>query len=427
MRKKLTPAFVRDVTPADIQNDEAASDNEKKPDAHVFIWDTETRGFGLLVLPSGQRRYVVQYRAQRRSKRLTFRPGLTLTDARKEAKAVLGAVAKGGDPMEDRRQQEGAASNTLKAVAEEYFKREGNKLRSAAWRKAAFERLIYPVLGARQIDTIKRSEIVILLDKIEDERGPSMAHLALAFLSKLFNWHASRDDDFLSPVRRGMGRIKPAEHARDRVLTDDELRAVWRAAESTPGPFGSFIRFTLLTATRRSEAAEMVREELSADGIWIIPAARMKAKQEHVLPLSPAALAILNNMPNLGRYIFTSSGRRPITGFTNFRVMLNAAVLAELRKLDPEAKPLPNWTIHDLRRTARSLMSRAGIHPDIAERVMAHTIGGVRGVYDRYAYIEEKRHALTALAAQIDRIVNPADNVTSLDERRARGVSQVPA
>src|SRR5262249_10187050 len=155
------------------------------------------------------------YRAQRRSRRLTFKPGLTLTEARKEAKAKLGEVARGGDPMAERRRQEGVATNTLKAVTEEDFKREGNKLRSAQWRKAAFERLIYPALGSRQIDTIKRSEIVRLLDNVEDERGPQMAHSALAFLSKLFNWHASRDDDFLTPIRRGMGRIKMRERARD--------------------------------------------------------------------------------------------------------------------------------------------------------------------------------------------------------------------
>jgi hypothetical protein len=218
MRKKLTAAFVSNVTPASIPNVEAASDKEKQPGAHVVIWDTEQRGFGLLVLPSGEKRYVVQYRAQGRSRRLTFKPGLTLTDAHKEAKAVLGAVAKGIDPMAERRRQEGAASNTLQAITEEYLKREcgmkrdadgkamfSGKLRSAEQRLRVFERLIYPVLGDRQIDTVKRSEIVRLLDKIEDERGSSMAHLALAFLSRVCNWHASRDDDFLSPIRRGMG------------------------------------------------------------------------------------------------------------------------------------------------------------------------------------------------------------------------------
>jgi integrase len=400
MRQKLTPAWVANVKPK--------ATNE-------IYWDTEQRGFGLLVLPSGERRYVVQYRAFRRSRRMTFKPGLTLTEARKEAKAVLGAVAKGGDPMAERRRQEGAATNTLKAIAEQYFKREGDKLRTANARKATFERLIYPALGSRQIDTIKRSEIVHFLDKIEDERGPQMAHAALAFLSKLFNWHASRDDNFLTPIRRGMGRVKMKETARDRVLSDNELRIIWRAAEAMKGPFGRFIRFTLLTATRRSEAAMMARDEVAPDGDWIIPASRMKAKQEHVVPLSPAAKAIIDGMPKVGHYVFTVNGRGPIRGFTKFRAALNAAVLNDLRKLDPEAKPLPNWTIHDLRRTARSLLSRAGVNADIAERCLAHTISGVRGVYDRHAYHAEKKHAFEALAAQIERIVNPpADNVVPL-------------
>ena len=221
--------------------------------------------------------------------------------------------------MAERQKKEGEATKTLKAIAEEYFKREGDKLRSVKKRKATFERLIYPALGGRRIDTIKRSEIVRFRDKIEDESGPRMAHIALAFLSKLFNWHASRDDDFLTPIRRGMGRIKTKERARNRVLSDDELRVIWRAAEAAQGPFGRFVRFTLLTATRRSEAANMVREEVFPDGNWIIPAARMKAKQEHVLPLSPAARAIIDDMPNVGRYVFTANGRQKASGFSKTR------------------------------------------------------------------------------------------------------------
>jgi integrase len=408
MRQKLTPAFVARVTPADIQTEKDATPAEKKPGAHVVYWDTEQRGFGLLVLPSGQKRYIVQYRVAGRSTRLTFKPGLTLTDARKEAKAVLGAVAKGGDPMAERRRQDGAATNTLKAIAEEYFKREGAKLRSADHRLAAFERLIFPVLGAKQIDSIKRSEIVRLLDKIEDERGPSMAHVALAFLSRVFNWHASRDDDFFSPVRRGMGRIRPAEHARERVLTDVELRAVWQAAEATAGPYGHYVRFLLLTATRRNEAADMRRDELS-NGDWIIPAKRMsggkgmKGKREHVVPLSAAAKTIVDGIPTLGPFVFTTGGRHPISSFSYYK-----------RAVD-KTSGVTGWRLHDLRRTARSLMSRAGVNADIAERCLAHKIGGVRGTYDRYAYHAEKKRAFEALAAQVERIVNPpTDNVVPL-------------
>jgi integrase len=399
MRKKLTPAFVARVAPAATNQ---------------IYWDEEQRGFGLLVLPSGQKRYVVQYRVAGRSTRMTFKPGLTLTEARKEAKVKLGAVAKGVDPLAERRRQEGAATSTLRAITEEYFGREGKKLRSLSVKRSVFERLIYPVLGARQIDSIKRSEIVRLLDKIEDERGPHMAQSALAFLSKLFNWHAGRDDDFLSPIRRGMGRIKPQEHARERVLTDDELRAVWRAAEGFPGPYGYLIRFLLLTAVRRGEAAGMRREEL-LNGDWVIPAGRMKGKREHTVPLTPAARAIIDGLLQIGPYVFTTGGKRPIRGFTKFKAELDRRC------------GVSDWRLHDLRRTARSLMSRAGVSADIAERCLAHAISGVRGTYDRHAYHREKQLAFEALGAMVDRIVNPpADNVTSLDERRAKGVSQVP-
>ena len=196
MRKKLTPAFVMRVKPTD---------------KHEVFWDTEQRGFGLLVLPSGVKSFVVQYRVAGRSRRMTFKSGLSLTEARKEAKAALGTVAKGGDPLADRKRREGTSANTLKAIAEEYFNRDGKKLRSIADQRAAFERVIFPTLGTRQIDEIRRSDVVRLLDKIQDERGPSAAQSVLAYLSKLMNWHASRDDDFRSPIVRGMARVNARE------------------------------------------------------------------------------------------------------------------------------------------------------------------------------------------------------------------------
>jgi integrase len=119
-------------------------------------------------------------------------------------------------------------------------------------------------------------------------------------------------------------------------------------------------------------------------------------------------------MPQLGPHVFTTGGKTPICGFSKFKAALDAKVLAELRKQEPEAT-LPRWTLHDLRRTARSLMSRAGVNTDIAERCLAHVLGGVRGVYDRYAYYDEKKHAFEALAALVERIVNPpADNVVPM-------------
>jgi integrase len=436
MRKKLTPAFVARVTPADIQKEKAATPAEKRPGAHAVYWDTERRGLGLLVLPSGKRCYVVQYRVAGRSRRMTLKDTTTLTDARNLAESLLGDVSKGRllrqpiDPLaerqkneaEERRQKETEATNTLKAIVNEYMKREGRKLRSAEYRQKTFDRLVFPVMGERQIDTITRREINRLLDKVVDKSGPHMAQSVLAYLSKVFHWHALQDDHFVSPIVRGMGRVRQQDYARDRVLSDDELRIIWRTAEATERPFGDFIRFLLLTMTRRTEAAGMTRSEVLPDGDWIIPAGRMKAKKEHVVPLSSAAKAIVDEMPKLGRYVFTTTIRGPIKGFGNFKAKFDAAVLAELRKQDPKAKPLPTWRLHDLRRTARSLMGKAKVLSEIAERCMAHVPRGVEGTYNRYEYLDEKREAFEKLAKLIERIINPAaDNVASLDERRAKG------
>jgi integrase len=326
---------------------------------------------------------------------------LSLTQARREARKLVGDIARGGDPVADRRAERPDAANTVRSIAEEFFRREGGKLRSLEERRAVFDRVIFPKFGGRQIDSIKRSEIVRWLDGIEDERGPGSAQKAKAYLSKLMTWHAGRDDDFLTPFVRGMSRGKPGGNARDRTLSDDEIRAIWRATGDTPGPFGCYVRFLLLTATRRNEASHMSRAEREGD-LWVIPASRMKGKAEHIIPLSTAAMQVLASIPPMGPWMFTFDGRRPIKGLNGCK-----------KDLD-ERSGVTGWVLHDLRRTARSLMSRAGVDADIAERCLAHSIGGIRGVYDRHGFIEEKGRAFEALAAQLERIVNPQDNVISM-------------
>jgi integrase len=383
MKHKLTPGFVANPPLPEPGRD------------RVTYWEGN---FGLMVTAKGHRSYVIQYRADGKSWRMSLKDGLNLQEARREAKAVLGDVARGGNPLKEKRKVQAAADSTLETIAEDYLKREAVKLRTRGERSRVLEKLVYPRLGSRPIDSIKRSEIVRLLDHVEENNGPYRAQAVLAILSKLFNWHASRNDDFLTPIRRGMARVKPREYARDRVLSDDELKTVWKAAVTFPGPYGYLVRFLLLTATRRSEAAEMAREELS-NSDWIIPAARMKAKLEHVVPLSSAARAIIDELPILGPCVFTLTGRVATNNF------------AKLKARFDEASGVTGWRLHDLRRTARSLMSRAGVDSDIAERCLAHTIGGIRGVCDRYANHAEKKHAFAALAAQVERIVDPSADV----------------
>jgi integrase len=363
MRRLLTDRFCTTAKP--------------RPDSpQTDYFDAGCSGLALRV-SEGRKSWTFHYTLGTR-KRLTLGtyPTLSLAGARTRADEVRAAVAEGSDPRHT------LLRDTLRATRDEYMRREGSRLRSADWRRGVLDRHIYPTLGPRPIAEIRRSEIVRLLDQIETESGPVMADKTLGILRRVMNWHAARSDDFRSPIVRGMARTRMSETARDRVLTDDELRKVWHAAEDL-GVFGALVRFLLLTAARRGEAAGMTWAELRGSD-WTLPAARNKTGVDLVRPLSTAA-----------RQLIVGNSPRPfgVTDFTRLKARLDAASGVE------------GWRIHDLRRSSRSLMSRAGVSSDVAERCLGHVIGGVRGVYDRHEYLEEKRAAYEKLAALIAEIV----------------------
>jgi integrase len=361
-------------------------------------------GLYIAVQPSGHRSYAVRYRFAGKPRKLTLPGGLTLAAARKAAADALYEITQGRDPGAARRQQKQAqrlaATDTVQAICEDYFRREGSKLRSGRRRQHELEQKVYPVLGDRPITEIKRSDMVRLFDRIEETAGGPTADLVKAFLSRIFNWHAARSDDFRSPIVRGMARTKPRERARSRVLTDDELRAVWKTAAEQADPFAALIRFLLLTAARQGEAVAMPWREVDGTD-WVLPPERNKVKVELVRPLSSTAQALLAKLPRIAdsKFVFTT-GHRPLGSLSTRK-----------RRFDKQCG-VTGYTLHDLRRTARSLMSRAGVSADHAERCLGHVIGGVPGVYDRHRFHEEMHRAYEALAAQIERIVNPTDNVT---------------
>ena len=365
----------------------------------VLVWDATVPGLAVRVTDKGQRTFVLVARypgSDNPSPRALGNVGaLSLADAREKAQAWHKQIATGADPAVLAEQ---SAANTFRAIATDYIAREGRKLRSADWRKKVLERLVYPVIGSRPIAEIRRSEIVKLLDQIADERGDTMADRTLALVRKIMNWHATRSDDFRSPIVKGMARTKPSERARERTLTDDEIRALWR---SCGGVFGRFVEFLLLTGARRSEAAQMERSEVDG-GDWTLPAARNKTKVDLVRPLSKAAQALVEEgLPgpplavtkSNAEWVFTTDGVNPISGFSKFK-----------RGLD-KASGVRDYTLHDCRRTARTLLSRAGVDKDHAERCLGHVIPGVRGVFDRHEFYREKAQAYEALAGLIERIV----------------------
>ena len=378
-------------------------------------------GLYVVVQPSGRKSFAVRFRIDGRPRKLTLEKGLTLAEARAAAAKALVEVEKKNDPTVVKRKAKdahrAAAANTFKAVAEAYLDREGKKkederLRSLAWRRQLLERLVYPTLGDRPISSIKRNAVIELLDNIEDGKlfhpetkepirgGATMAHSTLAIIRAIMNWHAVRDEDYRSPIVRGMGRIKPKKRKRERVLNDDELRAVWKSAESRGAdPFAMLIRFLLLTAARRNEGARLSWGEITGVD-WILPARRNKVKLDLVRPLSSAAQKLLENRPRIDDcpYVFTY-GKKPLATFSQSKEEFD------------EACGVTGWTLHDLRRTARTLMSRAGVNPDHAERCLGHVMPGIRDNYDKHEFYDEKKQVFEVLAAQIERIVNLVENV----------------
>jgi integrase len=225
----------------------------------------------------------------------------------------------------------------------------------------------------------------------------------LQIFRSVANFYASRRDDYDPPLMKAMSRRSPAAQARSRTLTDDELRRVWAACDEA-GAFGGMVKIALLTAQRRDKVVTMRWSDIEGD-IWVIATQEREKGNATALPLPQAALDVIHAQPRLGEFVFASGrGAGPLAGFSKLKA-----------RLDRLSGVSGDWTLHDLRRTSRSLMSRAGVSSDHAERVMGHAIPGVEGVYDRHEYSHEKGDALARLAALLASILDPpGDNVIPL-------------
>jgi integrase len=389
----------------------------------AILADEEVRGFVVRKLSTGAVTYGFRYRDKTTGRQrwigLGLHGSITPDQARILAKKRAGEVADGRDPAgeqeatrEEQARAQVAEANTVNAVLDDFLReyvRGPDTLRSADQVERAFNVYVRPRIGAKSIYDLQRSDIKTMLAEIAKEHGPVMADRVLAYVRKAFNWQMISDDEFKSPIVRGMARTKPKQRARRRVLNDQEIRDVWAAlvTADVPACYPSFLRFLLLTVSRRNEASMMNSDELDCN-LWVIPGSRYKTKLDHVVPLSDDALALIGDKPegcqkNSWFVFSTTNGKRPFSGFSKAKRALDAETAA-LRKSSGR-DDMPRWTLHDLRRTGRSLMSRAKIPTDHAERALGHVIGGVRETYDRYEYVEEKREALLKLSNLLAGIV----------------------
>jgi integrase len=381
------------------------------------IVDTKIDGFIARKLPSGRVTYGYRYRDHTRTQRwlslgVHGQSGTTPESARAKAKVLQGSVAAGKDPGAEKQairdkaeKAKLAGKNTVNAVLDLFIARHVKNLRSAKTVERSLEVYVRPWIGPRSIYDLRRRDIVELLDAIEDADKAVTADRVLAYVRKAFNWYAARDDEFTPPIVRGMARTKPSERARTRALADDEIRSLWAALDSTdsPEPFRAVVRVLLLTAQRKNEIGLMRAEEIDGDTLEI-PAERYKTGIPNAVPLTNAARRWIGGTKS-GFMFSSTGGKKPFAGYSKAKNQLDA-VIARQRKA-AKLKPMPEWRLHDLRRTARSLMSRAGVSSDIAEMVLGHKLSGVRGVYDRHSYAAEKRDALEKLAGLIGQILSP--------------------
>jgi integrase len=365
------------------------------PGLYMRVSSGGTKAWRVVFYPKGQK-------GRARTQGLKRYPIYGLAQARTEAKKFL------ADPDAAMREQ---LEDTFQTVWELYLKLKirGEGLRSEKQVVRMINHHVLPDWKHKRMIDLRRGDVTRLLDKIHDRSTAKQADAVLVVLRKIMNFFQSRNDNYISPIVAGMTRTKKT--SRKRILTDEEIRTLWTVTASIP-KYGPLVRVVLLTAQRREKIATMKRSDIKGS-VWTIATERREKPNAELITLPAIALDIINSQPRLNStdYVFPAGrGLGPFNGF--------APSFADLKEQMRETLPdMPDFVLHDLRRTARSLMSRAGVRPDIAERCLGHTVGSsVEQTYDRHSYEMEKAKAFEMLATLITSILNPSTsaNVVSL-------------
>jgi integrase len=425
-KRAITQLFLDRITPPKV--------------GRVEYFDTHQPGLCLRVSASAAKSWAVMYRVKGSATKVRETLGTLaeipkVDEARRRALASLEKARAGVNPVQERRvTAERAASNTVEAAVNRYLARCERDLRpkTVAGYRQLFDHDVLPRWRSRPVAEITKGDVLELLNgkaarrerirKGQTAGAVVQANRLLTRLRTFFDWCVANDLAAADPTT---GIHKPAkETPRDRVLTDAELRAFWQATETLLADrkgavhFGLLFRLLLLTAQRENEVAGMRWAEVDLKGrIWTIPAARSKNGKPHIVHLSDLAMVVLEQMRqgenddeprqerDLQNFLFSGTGKTPASGFSRAKIRLDAAMTAALGA-DPDA-----WVIHDLRRTTTTGMARLGIAPHVADRVLNHTAGTIRGVaaiYNRFEYLDERKAALEAWGQFVEALVRPA-------------------
>jgi integrase len=383
-------------------------------------WDDVLRGFGVRVSYGGRRAFVLRYRVNNRLRRLTLGPypDLSLFEARRKAREVLGDVARGDDPVQDK--QERRDAETFRGLAQAYLEMAQKRHRSWKEEERIINKDLLPEFGHRLLVDIRRRDVRDHVEAIARKRdAPIMANRTLAVLSCMFNY--ALDHEWIEANPAARIPAPGVERSRDRVLSDDELRELWTALQAladqeeetdeaqelrrvrarvTPATAQAF-QVQLLTAQRPGEVRRMRWADVGLDsGWWSIPGAVAKNMRPHRVPLTRPTVEILERRRQRADedVVFVFENRRG-AGSIAHRGKKAASILC--RGLSFE------FRAHDLRRTGATRMAEAGVPREHIAKVLNHVEGGPAAtrVYDRYAYDAEKRDALNRWARRLQTII----------------------
>jgi integrase len=378
------------------------------PSGQMEYYDTHLPAFGVRVSYSGAEAWFVMTRVDRRLTRVTLGryPAVSLAQARELARATATHARAGRDPRriraDERLENERVRATTFAATSDLFLDRHvARNLRPSTARE--YKRILKGTDTAnwahRPIASLTKEDVVTVLKRIHDRGSPAASNRALAYLSKFFGWCVEEDLLAAKPA----GRVRPLSSltSRERVLNSDELRTLWLALNDLSGLFGPLLKVLLLSGQRRSEVAGLRWEEVEGLGtreaVWKLPRARTKNGQSHLVPLTPVVQALLIELPRTGPLVFSGTNATAASGFSKAKRQLDERI--DLIRREGGQGPLPDWTLHDLRRTMVTTMNeRLGIAPHVVEAVVNHVSGpakrGVAGVYNRAMYLVERRRAL---------------------------------
>jgi len=364
--------------------------NTKAP---AEVGDLTVPGFGVRI-GKRERTYFLMHRdAERVQRRLTIGSAATMTLA--EARRIASERREG-------KRETGRDPLPFREAAERWLRQHPVSPKTREERRSMMDHDAIPAFGSRPVDAVTRREVIALVDEVVERGAPVQANRVFEMLRAFFNWCVSKDIIERSPCD---GAKRPTrEESRERSLTPDEVRRFWRATEATGG-FRDLFRLMLVTAQRESEVGKMRWSEVDLDArTWMIPAGRAKNDRAHEVHLTDQAVEILDARERRSSFVFPSArpnkvnvGRTALSGFSRAKLRLDAAM-----------EPDEPWKLHDLRRTVTTMLAEAGVPPHVADRVLNHrsgTIKGVARVYNRYDYRREARQALEAWSDRLSAIV----------------------